>query len=68
MKGIIYVIDRNTILFEYKCSKGPNFMELLCERTIIFGVSRVPCQILSNIATFCLRSGPTTKSYDGDKK
>ena len=34
-----------------------------CERTVMFYMSYIPCEIFANIEKFCRRSGPTTKSY-----
>ena len=36
-----------------------------CERTVMFYMSYIPCEIFANIEKFCrtCRSGPTTKSY-----
>ena len=34
-----------------------------CERTVMFYMSYIPCEIFANIEKFCRSSQPTTKSY-----
>ena len=34
-----------------------------CERTVMFYISYIPCEIFANIEKCCRRSRPTTKSY-----